>query len=37
MTCTITLNDLPGLPEDAREKAQGQYRRALEPALGRAR
>jgi hypothetical protein len=34
MTYTITLHDFPGIAESAREKAQDQYRRALEKALG---
>ncbi|CAN5292262.1 hypothetical protein BH10PSE16_BH10PSE16_00590 [soil metagenome] len=34
MTYSITLHDFPGIPEDTREKAQDQYRRALEKALG---
>ena len=34
MTYRITLQDFPELPEDARVKAEEQYRRALEKALG---
>ena len=34
MTYSITLQDFPELPEDARAKAEDQYRRALEKALG---
>ena len=34
MSYTITLQDFPDIPEDARVKAQDQYRRALEKALG---
>jgi len=34
MTYSITLQDFPELPEDARVKAEEQYRRALEKALG---
>ena len=34
MTYTITLQDFPEIPEDSRVKAEKQYRRALEKALG---
>ena len=34
MTYRITLQDFPKLPKDARVKAEDQYRRALEKALG---
>jgi hypothetical protein len=34
MTYTITLQDFPEIPEDTRVKAEDQYRRALEKALG---
>ena len=34
MTYTITLQDFPEIPEDTRVKAEAQYRRALEKALG---
>ncbi|MDB5777929.1 MAG: hypothetical protein JWP93_294 [Polaromonas sp.] len=34
MSYSITLQDFPGIPEEARVKAQDQYRRALEKALG---
>ena len=34
MTYSITLQDFPELPEDVRAKAEDQYRRALEKALG---
>ena len=34
MTYTITLQDFPEIPEDNRIKAEDQYRRALEKALG---
>ena len=34
MTYRITLQDFPEIPEDARLKAEDQYRRALEKALG---
>lgn len=34
MTYTITLQDFPDIPEDTRVKAEDQYRRALEKALG---
>ena len=34
MTYTITLQDFPDIPEDTRVKAEEQYRRALEKALG---
>ena len=34
MTYTITLQDFPDIPEDTRVKAEDQYRRALQKALG---
>jgi len=34
MTYTITLQDFPEIPENTRVKAEDQYRRALEKALG---
>lgn len=34
MTYSITLQDFPDIPEDTRVKAEDQYRRALEKALG---
>ena len=34
MTYRITLQDVPQIPEDTRVKAEDQYRRALEKALG---
>ena len=34
MTYRITLQDFPEIPEDTRIKAEDQYRRALEKALG---
>lgn len=34
MTYRITLQDFPQIPEDTRVKAEDQYRRALEKALG---
>ena len=34
MTYTITLQDFSEIPDDARVKAEEQYRRALEKALG---
>ena len=34
MTYRITLQDFPEIPEDARVKAEEQYRRALEKTLG---
>ena len=34
MIYSITLQDFPEIPEDARAKAEEQYRRALEKALG---
>ena len=34
MTYRITLQDFPEIPQDARLKAEDQYRRALEKALG---
>jgi hypothetical protein len=34
MSYTITLHDFPDIPDEAREKAEDQYRRALEQALG---
>ena len=34
MTYRITLQDFPDIPEDTRIKAEDQYRRALEKALG---
>ena len=34
MTYRITLQNFPEIPEDARLKAEDQYRRALEKALG---
>ena len=34
MTYTITLQDFPEIPENTRMKAEDQYRRALEKALG---
>ena len=34
MAYSIALQDFPELPEDARVKAEDQYRRALEKALG---
>lgn len=34
MTYTITLHEFPEIPEDTRVKAEEQYRRALEKALG---
>ena len=34
MTYSITLQDFPEIPNDARAKAENQYRRALEKALG---
>ena len=34
MSYTITLQDFPDIPEDTRLKAEDQYRRALEKALG---
>nr|QJS06377.1 hypothetical protein [Polaromonas sp.] len=34
MTYRITLQDFPEIPDDARAKAEEQYRRALEKALG---
>ena len=34
MPYSITLQDFPGIPEDTRMKAEDQYRRALEKALG---
>ena len=33
MTCSITLQDFPEIPDDARVKAEDQYRDALEKAL----
>lgn len=34
MTYRITLQDFPDIPDDTRVKAEDQYRRALEKALG---
>ena len=34
MTYRITLQDFPEIPDDTRAKAEEQYRRALEKALG---
>ena len=34
MTYSISLQDFPDIPEDTRQKAEDQYRRALEKALG---
>ena len=34
MTYRITLQDFPEIPDDTRMKAEEQYRRALEKALG---
>ena len=34
MNYTITLQDFPNIPDDTRIKAEDQYRRALEKALG---
>lgn len=34
MNYTITLQDFPNIPDDTRVKAEDQYRRALEKALG---
>ena len=34
MTYSIALQDSPDIPQDARAKAEDQYRRALEKALG---
>ena len=34
MPYSITLQDFPDIPEDTRVKAEDQYRRALEKALG---
>jgi hypothetical protein len=34
-TTTITLQDFPEIPDNARVKAEERYRRALEKALGR--
>ncbi|CAM3766480.1 hypothetical protein [Polaromonas hydrogenivorans] len=34
MRYTITLEDFPEIPQDVRVKAEDQYRRALEKALG---
>jgi hypothetical protein len=34
MSYTITLQDFPDIPDDTRAKAEDQYRRALERALG---
>ncbi|WP_426148765.1 hypothetical protein [Polaromonas sp. DSR2-3-2] len=34
MTYWITLQDFPEIPDDTRAKAEEQYRRALEKALG---
>ena len=34
MTYSITLQDFPDIPKDNRLKAEDQYRRALEKALG---
>ena len=34
MNYSITLQDFPEIPEDTRIKAEDQYRRALEKALG---
>lgn len=34
MSYSIALQDFPGIPDDARAKAEDQYRRALEKALG---
>ena len=34
MTYRVTLQDFPEIPDDTRAKAEDQYRRALEKALG---
>ena len=34
MTCSVTLQDFPDIPEDTRVKVEAEYCRALEKALG---